>query len=206
MQEVLKSLNTDCLESFNKLEEKCQKNNIKSDIIIEPLTPDLNSRNNEEKIKEFRNKKERLETKKEELFEALKQVDKKIQKLKSEKLNDSDFKSEKIGEVNFIYHIFEDLNAKDLRDLIIQVKSKKENEANTVILFFAVDEIKIAVALAISNDLTNQFNAGKLIPEITQEIGGKGGGGKPDLAFGGGSDKSRIEEAVEVIKRTLLSS
>ncbi len=139
------------------------------------------------------------------LQNKIKQKNKEIEKLKKEKLsgNSSEFESQKIGEINLISNLFEDLEAKDLRDLIIQIKSKKENEANTVILFFSSFEDKISVSLSLSKDLSNKFNAGKLIQTMVEEIGGKGGGGKIDLAFGGGNNKNGIKNAVEKLKNYL---
>lgn len=141
------------------------------------------------------------------LREQLKQKDKEIEKLKKEKLsgNSASLTEEKIGEIKLIHHFFEEVSAKDLRDLITQTKSKKEFENNSVILFFSSFEGKIAVCLAVSKDLISKFDAGKIIPQIVEKIGGKGGGGKADLAFGGGTNKEHIKEAIAFIKKLILN-
>jgi alanyl-tRNA synthetase len=135
----------------------------------------------------------------------LKNKDKEIEKLKKELLNNnlSKFANIKISKINLIHHTFEGLSAKELRDLILGLKSKKEYQNNTVFLFFAIFEEKISICLAISKDLTEKLNAGSLIPQIVEMIGGKGGGGKPDLAFGGGFNKNGIKDAISKLTEYL---
>jgi alanyl-tRNA synthetase len=48
----------------------------------------------------------------------------------------------------------------------------------------------------VSNDLTRRIQAGKIVQEIAPLVGGKGGG-RPDLAQGGGTDDSRLNEALD---------
>jgi alanyl-tRNA synthetase len=57
--------------------------------------------------------------------------------------------------------------------------------------------------LAISQNLTSKFHAGKIIPQISEKIGGKGGGGKPDLAMCGGSKQDGIAVATNLLKNLL---
>lgn len=155
----------------------------------------------------YRHKEEKFENLVENLQQDLKKKDKEIEKLKKEKLsgNSSSFASEKIGEINLIHHCFDGVDAKGLRDLVTEIKNKKEYQNNSVILFFAENEGKISAILSISPDLTNKFDAGKLIGKIVEKIGGKGGGGKPDMAMGGGTNKNGIEEAVLTIKEIINS-
>ena len=155
----------------------------------------------------YRSQAEKLENEIENLKQDLKKKDKEIEKLKKEKLsgNSSSFVSEKIGEINLIHHCFDGVDAKELRDLVTEIKNKKEYQNNSVILFFAEIEGKISVILAVSQDLTNKFDAGKLIGKVVEKIGGKGGGGKPDMAMGGGVNKNGIKEAILTIIDTIKS-
>jgi len=155
----------------------------------------------------YRSQAEKLENEIENLKQDLKKKDKEIEKLKKEKLsgNSSSFVSEKIGEINLIHHCFDGLDAKGLRDLVTEIKNKKEYQNNSVILFFAEIEGKISAILAVSQDLTNKFDAGKLIGKVVEKIGGKGGGGKPDMAMGGGVNKNGIKEAILTIIDTIKS-
>ncbi len=55
---------------------------------------------------------------------------------------------------------------------------------------------------SVPKDLTTKFQAGKLIREIAPLVGGKGGG-RPDLAQGGGTDPSKLSEALEKARAIL---
>jgi len=126
----------------------------------------------------------------------IKTLQKEIEKLKKEKLaSNSNFSVEKIGEITFLHHLFEGVNAKELRDLITETKNKSEYQTNSIILFFSYAEEKISAILTVSNNLTEKFAANKIIPQIAESLGGKGGGGKPDLAMCGGVDKNGIDLA-----------
>ncbi len=135
----------------------------------------------------------------------IKVLQKEIEKLKKEKLaSNSNFKVEKLGEISFIHHLFEDLNPKELRDLITETKNQKEYQNNSVILFFSLSEEKLSAILAISQNLTPKLNANQIIPKIAEIIGGKGGGGKPDLAMCGGVDKNGVDGAVEMVRKLIV--
>jgi alanyl-tRNA synthetase len=54
---------------------------------------------------------------------------------------------------------------------------------------------KVTLVASVSKDLTKRIQAGKIMQEIAPLVGGKGGG-RPDLAQGGGSDVSRLDEAL----------
>ncbi|MDA7704930.1 alanine--tRNA ligase [Rickettsiales bacterium] len=143
-----------------------------------------------------------------EKINEIKSKNKEIEKLKSEKLtgSNSDFIIEKIENINFIHHIFEGVEAKDFRNLATQIASKKEYKENSIILFFAKNSGKITVILSISNDLTARFKAGELIKDIIAKIDGKGGGGKPNFAMGGGSKKEGIADAINIIKNIVKNA
>lgn len=194
MLKKLQNLNAQKVTFLGKLNEKNEEENIS-----------IQGTGNVEQIQFFRKKKQDLEDKIEDLQEKVKKANKEAEKKKKEQLTScADFTNEKIGEINLIHHYFEDVNAKDLRDVITVEKSKKENSDNSVICFFGSCEGKVAVALAVSEDLNkNGVIAGKLIPQIVEKVGGKGGGGKPDLAFGGGNDKNGIDDGIEVLKGLL---
>jgi alanyl-tRNA synthetase len=75
-------------------------------------------------------------------------------------------------------------DAKSLRDTLDQCKNKL---GSGVILLSAVIGDKIALTAGVTNDLTGQVKAGDLMREFAGRLGGKGGG-KPDMAQGGGTD------------------
>jgi alanyl-tRNA synthetase len=136
----------------------------------------------------------------------IKSLQKEIEKLKKDKLSaNSNFAVEKIAGINLVHHLFEGLNAKELRDLITETKNQKDYQTNSIILFFSFAEEKISAILTVSNDLTEKFAANKIIPQIAEILGGKGGGGKPDLAMCGGVDKNGVKNAVETLRKLILT-
>lgn len=143
-----------------------------------------------------------------EKISEIKSKNKEIEKLKSEKLtgSDSNFTNEKIGSINFVHHIFNNIEPKDFRNLTTKIASKKEYKSQSVIAFFAENGVKITAILSISDDLTDNFKAGDLIKDIIAKIDGKGGGGKPNFAMGGGSNKHGIVNAVKALKVYLQNS
>ena len=138
----------------------------------------------------------------ENLQQELKQKDKEIERLKKQILLSglSGLKSEKVAEVNLLNHVFYDVDAKDLREITNELKAKKDFVNSHIFALFGCKEDKVAVVVAVSDDLLDKFDSAKLIAPLIEAIGGKGGGGKKDLAMGGGVDKNSIKKAVEVLK------
>ncbi|MCP8898297.1 alanine--tRNA ligase [Gilvimarinus xylanilyticus] len=86
----------------------------------------------------------------------------------------------------------EGADAKSLRDSADQLKNKL---GTSVVLLAAEDEGKIALVAGVSKDATAQVKAGDLMRHVAQQVGGKGGG-RPDMAQGGGSDVAALEGAL----------
>lgn len=137
------------------------------------------------------------------LEEILKKKDKEIERLKKQNLlaNLSDLKSEKITDVTLVTYLFENAEAKDVREITAEIKSKKELENSHVFALFGFKDGKVSVCVAVSANL--QFDAAKLIAPVVEAVGGKGGGGKKDLAMGGGSNKEGVPQAIEILKNLL---
>jgi alanyl-tRNA synthetase len=139
------------------------------------------------------------------LEEILKQKDKEIERLRKQVLlaNLENLKSEKIGDVTLISHIFEDVEAKDLREIVNEIKVKKDFQISCVFALFAIKEDKVAACVALSQNLPDKFDAAKLIAPLVEAIGGKGGGGKKDMAMGGGIDKNGVAKALETLRNLI---
>jgi alanyl-tRNA synthetase len=86
-------------------------------------------------------------------------------------------------------------DSKSLRDTLDQVKNKL---GSGVILLSAIEGDKIALAAGVTKDLTDRVKAGDLMREFAQRLGGKGGG-RPDMAQGGGSDVAGLPEALKAV-------
>jgi len=180
-----------------------------------------------EKQKEFTNKqKEEISKKDQEIFnlsglrsdnshleiedtkileEILKKKIKEIERLKRQVLVSAlnNLKSEKIGDVTLVTHTFEDADAKDVREILTDAKAKQEFQNRAVFAFFGCKDDKVAVCVALSTDLLEKFDSAKLIVPVIESLGGKGGGGKKDLAMGGGVNKNGISQAIEVLKNLI---
>jgi alanyl-tRNA synthetase len=87
----------------------------------------------------------------------------------------------------------EGADAKSLRDTLDQCKNKL---GSAVILLAAITDDKVALAAGVTSDLTGRVKAGDLVRDVAARLGGKGGG-RPDMAQGGGTD---IEALPGVLK------
>jgi alanyl-tRNA synthetase len=90
---------------------------------------------------------------------------------------------------------------KSLRDTLDQCKNKL---GSAVILLSAVNEGKVALAAGVTSDLTDRVKAGDLMREFAQRLGGKGGG-RPDMAQGGGSDVGALPAVLEAVPEWVSS-
>jgi alanyl-tRNA synthetase len=92
------------------------------------------------------------------------------------------------------------VSGKDLRDIADKLKDKL---GSAVIVLAAVNDNKVSLVSGVTKDLTNKYQAGKILNHVAQQIGGKGGG-RPDMAQGGGTDPSKLDVALASIKTLLV--
>ena len=110
-------------------------------------------------------------------------------------------KVEKIKEIYFIYLIAEDYPNNSLKNFIDEQKIKYKQKC--IALIISNNDNKISIVLGSSNDLIDKFDSSQYIKKISNILGGKGGGGRKDLAQGGGNDKTKINEAIDFIKKEI---
>ena len=72
-----------------------------------------------------------------------------------------------------------------------------------VLYWYSGDDGKGTVAIGVTDDLTSRFAAGELIKLATAALGGQGGGGRPDMAQGGGPDGSKAADAIAAVRGAL---
>ncbi len=107
---------------------------------------------------------------------------------------------EEIGGVKLIARVAQGVGGKDLRALIDEAKAQMKSG---IALFIGVNEGKAAVAVGVTSDLTDTHSAVDLVRVASAEVGGKGGGGRPDMAQAGGPDGSKAEAALEAVRAYL---
>jgi alanyl-tRNA synthetase len=105
-----------------------------------------------------------------------------------------------VNGVPFLGQVLSGVNAKDLRGLIDEQKGKI---GSGVIVLIADTGGKAAVAVGVTADLTERFNAVDLVKIAAEKLGGKGGGGRPDMAQAGGADASQGDAALAAIEDAL---
>lgn len=110
--------------------------------------------------------------------------------------------AKEIGGVKFLGQSLSGVSGKDLRPLI---DAHKEKLGSGVVLLIADADGKAAIAAGVTKDLTGRVSAVDLVKSAVETLGGKGGGGRPDMAQGGAADASRAPEAIEIVEKLLES-
>jgi alanyl-tRNA synthetase len=106
-----------------------------------------------------------------------------------------------VGGVKFMGRVVAGVEPKDLKALADQ---GKKAVGSGVVAFVAVaDDGKAAVVVGVTDDLTRRYSAIDLVRAGSSALGGKGGGGRPDMAQAGGPDGSKAEQAVEAIRTAI---
>ncbi len=86
----------------------------------------------------------------------------------------------------------EGADSKSLRDSVDQFKNKL---GTAVVLLAAVEDDKVALVAGVTQDATGKVKAGDLVRHVAEQLGGKGGG-RPDMAQGGGTDVAALDAAL----------
>ena len=134
----------------------------------------------------------------------IKQLEREVQALKGKLAAGGarDLMSEVI-EVDGVKVLVTQTEVDDARALRETGDSLKVRLGSGVIVLVGVGQDKVSLLAMVTDDLTDRFNAGKLLQSIAAMLGGKGGG-KADMAQGGGKDASKVPEALararEIVK------
>ena len=105
------------------------------------------------------------------------------------------------GGVKLMARTVEGIEIKDLKSLADQ--GKKELGSGVVALIATSEDGKASVVVGVTPDLVNRFSAVDLVRKAAEVLGGKGGGGKPDMAQAGGPDGSKANAALEAIEKAM---
>ena len=88
-----------------------------------------------------------------------------------------------------------DLPGKELRSIVDETKKQK----NLIIFLFGISKNKISIAVGVSDDLTEKFDASEYVKYLSKNLGGSGGGGRKDFAQAGGTDVDKIDQVVKLL-------
>ncbi len=107
-----------------------------------------------------------------------------------------------LGNVNILTAQFDNVSANELKAL---ADKAKEQMVNGVVVFASNENGKITfVAMAMKDAVSQGVHCGNIIKQITAVCGGKGGG-KPDMAQGGGKDALKIDDALAMVDDIIIS-
>jgi alanyl-tRNA synthetase len=107
---------------------------------------------------------------------------------------------EQVGGRAFLGQVVDGLDPKSLRS---EIDALKQRVGSGVAVLVAVNEGRGSVAVGVTDDLTGQISAVDLVKAAVAALGGQGGGGRPDMAQGGGPDGSKAQEALDAVRDAL---
>ena len=109
---------------------------------------------------------------------------------------------EDVGGVPFVGQVLDGFDAKGLRGAIDETRQRI---GSGVVAIVAVNDGRASVAVGVSDDLVARHNAVDLLKRAVVALGGQGGGGRPDMAQGGGPDATKAAAAIQAIRDALLA-
>ncbi|WP_338244259.1 alanine--tRNA ligase [Aurantiacibacter hainanensis] len=110
--------------------------------------------------------------------------------------------AEDIAGVKFTGQVLQGMNPKELRGLLDEAKSRM---GSGVAAICAVNDGKAAFAVGVTDDLTDRIDAVSLVRVGVEALGGKGGGGRSDMAQGGGPDGDKADAALAAVREALAT-
>ena len=108
--------------------------------------------------------------------------------------------TDSVGGTPFKDQILPEFDPKGLRSIVDEFKREL---GSGVVVVVSVNEGRGTIAIGVTDDLTARFSAVDLVRVGVETLGGKGGGGRPDMAQGGGPDGTKAAEAIAAVKAVL---
>jgi alanyl-tRNA synthetase len=108
-----------------------------------------------------------------------------------------------VGNVKLMTRSVEGIEMKDLKSLVDD--GKKQIGSGVVAIVAVTEDGKAGVVVGVTSDLTLRFNAVDLVRVASEALGGKGGGGRPDMAQAGGPDGANASAALAAIEKAMGS-
>ena len=134
------------------------------------------------------------------LIKQQKELEKQIatfqKKLASNQGDDLLSQAQEVNGVKLLSTVVEGVSGKDLRDIADKLKDKL---GSVVVVLAAVSGDKISLVAGVTKDLTGKYQAGKILNHVATQVGGKGGG-RADMAQGGGTQPENLTKALASVK------
>ena len=122
-----------------------------------------------------------------------KQVEQLKNKLAQSAVHDLESQSRTVHNVRILAARLDGMDRQQLRALADSLRNKWKT---AVVVLASAEDSNVSIISAVTKDLTSKVHAGKLVGAVAQAVGGKGGG-RPDMAEGGGKDPSALPAALE---------
>ncbi|MCW5681535.1 MAG: alanine--tRNA ligase, partial [Xanthobacteraceae bacterium] len=106
-----------------------------------------------------------------------------------------------VGSVKLFARAVEGIEMKDLKSLVDE--GKKQVGSGVVAIVAIAEDGKAGIVVGVTPDLTSKFSAVDLVRKGAEALGGKGGGGRPDMAQAGGPDGTKANEALKAIESAI---
>src|SRR5579883_556811 len=109
-----------------------------------------------------------------------------------------------VGNVKLMARAVEGIEMKDLKSLADD--GKKQLGSGVVAIVGVTGDGKAGVVVGVTPDLTTRYNAVDLVRVASEALGGKGGGGRPDMAQAGGPDGAKASAALDAIEKAMAGA
>jgi alanyl-tRNA synthetase len=109
-----------------------------------------------------------------------------------------------VGDVKLMARAVEGIEMKDLKSLADD--GKKQLGSGVVAIVGVTEDGKAGVVVGVTSDLTSRYNAVELVRVASEALGGKGGGGRPDMAQAGGPDGAKADAALAAIEKAMAGA
>ncbi|SOB87823.1 alanyl-tRNA synthetase [Sphingomonas guangdongensis] len=108
---------------------------------------------------------------------------------------------EQVGDVAFIGQVLDGFEAKGLRGAVDEAKARL---GSGVAALVATNDGRATVAVGVTDDLVGRVSAVELVKAAVAALGGQGGGGRPDMAQGGGPEAGKAPDALAAVRTALI--
>ena len=129
------------------------------------------------------------------------EIEELLAKIKTGSEDSNEIFAEDIDGISFLPRLLDGVPAKELKSLADDLKKKI---GSGVVALVSVTQEKCSVVVGVTEDLTNKFNAVDLVQTGSLAVGGKGGGGRPDMAQSGGPQTDKAHDALDAIKNAII--